>query len=103
MPVTKEKARSLAAHGLSQNALNETNSTSRSTATKDQRERILSALKSGPKTSYDLRRMGCYQAPARVIELRRMGHVIRTERVTLWDRDGYPHKGCALYRLEVTA
>ena len=64
-----------------------------------QRFRILEALKSGPQTSYELRRMGCYQAPARVLELRAIGHSISTTRVTLIDADGYSHPGAALYTL----
>lgn len=71
----------------------------KSTATEAQRQRILEALREGPKTSYDLRRMGCYQAPARIIELRRMGYDIETELVTLYDRDGYLHPRCARYHL----
>lgn len=71
----------------------------KSTATEAQRLRILEALRIGPKTSYDLRRMGCYQAPARIIELRRMGYEIETELVTLYDRDGYMHPRCARYHL----
>ena len=70
-----------------------------STASEAQRLRIVAALRTGPKTSYDLRRMGCYQAPARIIELRRMGYDILTERITLTDRDGFIHAGCALYSL----
>lgn len=70
-----------------------------STATEAQRQRILDALRTGPQTSYDLRRMGCYQAPARIIELRRMGCEIKTEFVTLYDRDGFLHPRCARYHL----
>jgi hypothetical protein len=74
---------------------------SHSTASEAQRERIISALRTGPKTSYDLRRLGCYQAPARIKELRdKFGYDIRTERVTLYDRDGYMHRGAARYHLE---
>lgn len=71
----------------------------KSTATEAQRQRILQALRGGPKTTYDLRRIGCYQAPARIIELRRMGYDITTEFVTLYDRDGYLHPRCARYHL----
>ena len=72
----------------------------KSTASDAQRLRILVALRSGPKTSYDLRRLGCYQAPARVKELRdRFGYSIRTDRVTLYDRDGFAHPWAALYTL----
>ncbi len=65
-----------------------------------QRQRILTALRQRPQTSYDLRRIGCYQAPARIKELRdRFGYTINTERVTLWDRDGFAHPRTALYTL----
>ncbi|WP_292935534.1 helix-turn-helix domain-containing protein [Noviherbaspirillum sp.] len=72
----------------------------KSTASEAQRERILDALRNGSKTSYDLRRIGCYQAPARIKELRdKFGYVITTEFVTLYDRDGYMHPRCARYTL----
>ncbi|WP_326537024.1 helix-turn-helix domain-containing protein [Pseudorhodoferax sp.] len=73
---------------------------SKSPSSEAQRQRILAALLVRPQTSYDLRRLGCYQAPARIKELRdRFGYVIETTRVTLWDRDGYPHPRAALYSL----
>lgn len=75
----------------------------KSTSIQAQRERILKALRVGPKTTYDLRRLGCYQAPTRIIELRRMGYDIETELVTLYDRDGYEHRGCARYCLRKEA
>jgi hypothetical protein len=71
----------------------------KSTAAEAQRERILHALRIAPRTSYDLRRLGCYQAPARIIELRRRGFDIRTELVDLYDIDGYLHPRCARYHL----
>lgn len=72
---------------------------SRSTSSETQHQRILETLRISPKTSYDLRRMGCYQAPARIFELRKQGHNIKTELVDLYDRDGYLHAGAALYHL----
>lgn len=72
---------------------------SNSTSSEAQRQRILKALENGPKTSYDLRRMGCYQAPARIFELRRLGYNIRTELIDLYDRDGYLHPRAARYHL----
>ncbi|MBW0170735.1 MAG: helix-turn-helix domain-containing protein [Hydrogenophaga sp.] len=73
----------------------------KSTHSEAQRQRILEALRHRPQTSYDLRRLGCYQAAARVKELRdRFGYVIRTERVTLYDRDGFMHPRAARYHLE---
>jgi hypothetical protein len=72
----------------------------KSTHSEAQRQRIVEALRNRPQTSYDLRRLGCYQAPARVKELRdRLGYVITTDRITLVDRDGYSHPRAALYTL----
>lgn len=72
----------------------------KSTATEAQRARIIDALRRRPHTSYDLRRLGIYQAPARIKELRdRFGYGITTDRVTLVDRDGYSHPRAALYTL----
>ena len=100
----KTKARTVAAVQGFQKTLTEANqksqSNKKSTATEAQRQRILEALRVGPKTSYDLRRMGCYQCPARIFELRGRGYFIRMERVTLYDRDGFAHKGAARYHLE---
>ena len=73
---------------------------SKSTATDAQRERIIEALRLRPHTSYDLRRLGIYQAPARVKELRdRFGYGITTDPVVIVDRDGYRHARVALYTL----
>ena len=72
----------------------------KSTATSEQYKRIISALRLRPQTSYDLRRLGIYQAPARVKELRdRFGYVITTDPVVIVDRDGYHHARVALYTL----
>lgn len=73
---------------------------SKSTATEAQHARILEALRTGAKTSYDLRCLGCYQAPARIKELRdKFGFNIETELVTLYDHDGYMHQRAARYHL----
>ena len=73
---------------------------SKSTGTEAQRERIIEALRLRPHTSYDLRRLGIYQAPARVKELRdRFGYGITTDPVVIVDRDGYRHARVALYTL----
>ena len=65
-----------------------------------QRMRILEALRLSPKTTYDLRRMGIFQAPTRVFELRAMGYPILTSRVRVIDQGGYAHNGVALYQLD---
>lgn len=74
---------------------------SKSTTGTAQRDRILAALRERPHTSYELRRLGCYQAPARIKELRDWhGYGISTTRITLVDQDGYSHANAALYTLE---
>lgn len=72
----------------------------KSTATEAQRKRVIEALRLRPQTSYDLRRLGIYQAPARVKELRdKFGYSITTDPVVIVDRDGYHHARVALYTL----
>lgn len=72
----------------------------KSTATEAQRKRVIEALRLRPQTSYDLRRLGIYQAPARVNELRdKFGYSITTDPVVIVDRDGYHHARVALYTL----
>lgn len=71
----------------------------KSTSGAAQRHRILEALRTGPKTYFELRRLGIYQHSVRVFELRRAGHSITTTRVTLFDHDGFEHRSCALYSL----
>lgn len=51
----------------------------RSTATAAQEERILEALRAGPKTTDDLRAIGIFQVSARVFGLRARGYDVRTE------------------------
>lgn len=98
----KVRAPSVPALGALKNAQTSTraNYSAKSTATEAQRDRILQALRRRPHTSYDLRRLGIYQAPARIKELRdKFGYDITTSFVTLTDRDGYTHPRCALYTL----
>lgn len=96
----KAKAPAVAAAGALRTTQSGREFSAKSTATEAQRARIIEALRSGPKTSYDLRRLGCYQAPARIKELRdHLGYRIETIRVTLVDRDGYRHPRAALYKL----
>lgn len=72
----------------------------RSTTTSAQLQRVIAALRTGPKTTHDLRCLGIYQCPARVKQLRdEFGFKIVTSRVTLVDRDGYSHPRAGLYEL----
>ena len=71
----------------------------RSTATAAQLARIIEALRAGPKTTDDLRALGCYQAAARIWYLRARGFDITTELFDGYAADGYSHRRMARYRL----
>lgn len=74
--------------------------TSRSTTTSAQLQRVIAALRTGPKTTHDLRGIGIYQCPARVKQLRdEFGYTIITTRVPLINDYGYAHRSCGLYTL----
>jgi hypothetical protein len=99
-PAEEAKAPTVSAVGALREASKQREFSPKSTHSEAQRQRILDALRRGPKTSYDLRRLGCYQAPARIKELRdKFGYLIETQRVTLVDRDGYLHPRAARYSL----
>ena len=70
------------------------------TATARQFERILNALRVGPRTSEDLRAAGVFQVSARIHNLRGKGYPIHTALVNIYDRAGYGHRRVALYSLE---
>ncbi len=82
---------------VAESAKERNHSSLKSTTSKAQQQRILNVLCSGPKTSYDPRRLGCYQSATRIIELRRMGVDIKMELVDLYERDGYLHARCTQY------
>jgi hypothetical protein len=96
----KAKAPTVAAVGALRTKQSSAQFSAKSPHSEAQRQRIIEALRRRPQTSYDLRCLGIYQAPARVKELRdRLGYSIVTDRVTLFDRDGYAHPRAALYTL----
>lgn len=86
-------------HQSNESAKDRPHFTAHSTTSEAQRQRTIDALRVRPQTTYDLRRMGIYQAPARIKELRDRGYDIETQLVDLYDRDGYLHPRCALYEL----
>ena len=71
----------------------------RSTGTAAQERRIVAALRRGPKTTDDLRALGCYQTSARVFSLRAKGYIIVTELFDGYAADGYAHRRMARYTL----
>ena len=71
-----------------------------STAGEAQRQRIVEMLQTGPKHTLDFRRAGIMQSQTRIFELRALGYDIPTvSRVTIYDDQGYPHRGVAVYEL----
>jgi hypothetical protein len=72
---------------------------SKSTATEAQLLRIVAALRGRPQTTDDLRKMGVYQASARIHGLRKQGYVIETELFNGVSADGYSHARMARYTL----
>lgn len=65
-----------------------------------QRQRILEMLRPSQKHTLDFRRAGIMQSQTRIFELRAQGYDIPTVgRVTVFDDQGYPHRGVAVYAL----
>jgi len=65
-----------------------------------QRRRILEMLRPGRKHTLDFRHAGIMQSQTRIFELRAQGFDIPTVgRVTVFDDQGFPHHGVALYEL----
>lgn len=96
----KTKAPAVAAVGALREEAKPRQFSPKSTHSQAQRDRIIEALRRRPQTTEDLRKLGIFQAPARVKELRDChGYEIETTRVTLVDREGYLHPGAARYTL----
>lgn len=72
---------------------------SRSTGTDAQFARAVALLRSGPQTTYSLRKHGIAQTSTRIFDLRSRGYVINTELIDAYDSDGYLHARVARYSL----
>lgn len=72
---------------------------SRSTGTEAQFSRLIALLRTGPQTTYSLRKHGIAQTSSRIWDLRARGYIINTELVNAYDTDGYLHTRVALYSL----
>jgi len=71
-----------------------------STSGEAQRRRIIEMLRPGQKHTLDFRHAGIMQSQTRIFELRALGYDIPTVgRVTVYDDQGYPHRGVAVYAL----
>ncbi|QJW84357.1 hypothetical protein HK414_12970 [Ramlibacter terrae] len=73
---------------------------SRGTATEVQEDRMLAALRAGPKSTDDFRKLGIYQSSARIWGLRQRGYIIETELFDGFAADGYSHARMARYTLK---
>jgi hypothetical protein len=74
---------------------------SKSTSLDTQLAKVVVLLRSGPKTTIELRKHGVMMPAARVFTLRReQGYLIETELVSLYDAEGIRHRKCARYHLK---
>jgi hypothetical protein len=85
--------------GASKAEVSKANFSAAISAVEVQEERIIAALRIRPHTTDDFRKLGIFQIGARIWGLRRKGWNIETERITVVDRDGYPHPRAGLYSL----
>lgn len=77
-----------------------TSKNDRSSAVEAQEHRIIEALRRRPHTTDDFRKLGIFQISARIWGLRAKGWDIKTDRVTVIDRDSYAHPRAGLYSLQ---
>jgi len=95
----QKKTPSVAAVGSLKKTQSSLKFSDKSTATEAQQRRILAALRNGPKTTDDLRALGCYQTSARIWGLRAKGFNIVTDLFDGYAADGYSHARMARYTL----
>jgi hypothetical protein len=77
---------------------------SKSTATEVQLAKTMALLRTGPKTTIQLRDHGIMMPAPRIHHLRHVdGHTITVELVTLYDANGFRHSKCARYHLAAEA
>jgi hypothetical protein len=73
---------------------------SKSTATEIQLAKVIALLRTGPKTTIELRQHGIMMPAARVFQLKREhDYAITTELLALYDTEGIRHSKCARYHL----
>ena len=81
-------------------AAQNTNLNSNDTSASTQRARVIQALRTGPKTTIEVRRdWGVMQPAARVFELKARGYSIVKTPVSAHTDDGALHRGVARYVL----
>jgi hypothetical protein len=75
------------------------NFSSRSTSKEAQIQRLLACLTMRPHHTHELRMLGISRSAGRILDLKKRGYDITTDRITTVDSDGYTHGGVALYTL----
>lgn len=99
MTPVKGKPKNKAVEPSAQTAITKTLNPN-NTSLSNQRAIVLSALKTGAKTTIELRyKYGIMQPAPRILELRRRGHNILSMRVTCYTPDGIKHRAVAKYVL----
>jgi hypothetical protein len=96
---SQKKTSSVAAVGSLKKTQSGLKFNDKSTATEAQQRRIIAALRSGPKSTDDLRALGCYQTSARIWGLRAKGFNVVTDLFDGYAADGYSHARMARYTL----
>ncbi len=64
-----------------------------------QRQKILALLRVTRRHTFEFRARGIAMPATRIFELKRLGHDIRSRRITAADSDGYLHSNVAFYEL----
>ncbi|MEJ8855806.1 helix-turn-helix domain-containing protein [Variovorax robiniae] len=95
----QKKTPSAATGGAQKNKQSSRKSIDKATDAEAQQRRIIVALRLGPKTTDDLRALGCYQVSARIWGLRAKGFNIATDLFDGYAADGYSHSRMARYTL----
>lgn len=72
---------------------------SKSTSREAQKAKLIVLLRSGPKTTIELRDQGLMMPAARVFDLKSDGYVITSTLLPLYDSNGFRHAKCAKYSL----
>lgn len=73
-----------------------------STSTAAQLTKLIALLSHRPHHTYELRQMGISHPAGRIQDLEGGGFVFDVNRITTIDRDGFTHRGVALYTLVST-
>lgn len=72
---------------------------SKSTEREAQNRKLVALLRIAKRNTYELRKLGISHPAGRVQDIEADGYVIRSDRVSVVDENGFLHPGVALYTL----